>query len=173
MAAALGCSSASLHQPVAEQEVLHSAYTSAGSRNVIDIHGDIQDLRCTRCDFKERVTDYASLAPCPACAHCGAVVRPESVLFEELLPQEKVALMQRELARGFDLVFSIGTSSLFPYITGPVVEAAARQRPTVEINPGADASIGRGGRAAGDRRGGRVRGVVGGACTVEARVSRR
>ena len=111
-------------------------HKAAGSRNVIDIHGDIHDLRCTRCDFTERVTDYAHLAPCPVCPKCGAVVRPEVVLFEELLPPEKVALMERELIRGFDLVFSIGTSSLFPYITAPLVEAAARQRPTVEINPG-------------------------------------
>ncbi|AKJ08378.1 NAD-dependent deacetylase [Archangium gephyra] len=64
------------------------------------------------------------------------MVRPEVVLFEELLPPEKVAVMEREFAQGFDLVFSIGTSSLFPYITAPVVEAVERQRPTVEINPG-------------------------------------
>ncbi|WP_338022063.1 Sir2 family NAD-dependent protein deacetylase [Archangium gephyra] len=70
------------------------------------------------------------------CPQCGSVVRPEVVLFEELLPPEKVAVMEREFAQGFDLVFSIGTSSLFPYITAPVVEAVERQRPTVEINPG-------------------------------------
>ncbi|WP_375768804.1 NAD-dependent protein deacylase [Archangium gephyra] len=111
-------------------------HKAAGSRNVIDIHGDIHELRCTQCDFTERVEDYAHLAPCPSCPQCGSVVRPEVVLFEELLPPEKVAVMEREFARGFDLVFSIGTSSLFPYITAPVVEAVARQRPTVEINPG-------------------------------------
>jgi NAD-dependent deacetylase len=64
------------------------------------------------------------------------VLRPEVVLFEELLPPSKVALMERALSRGFDVVFSIGTSSLFPYINGPVLEAAARGLPTVEINPG-------------------------------------
>ncbi|HYO66434.1 MAG TPA: NAD-dependent protein deacylase [Archangium sp.] len=111
-------------------------HKAAGSRNVIDIHGDVHDLRCTQCDFTERVVDYSHLAPCPSCPQCGSVVRPEVVLFEELLPPEKVAVMEREFARGFDLVFSIGTSSLFPYITAPVVDAVERQRPTVEINPG-------------------------------------
>ncbi|SEM45731.1 NAD-dependent deacetylase [Stigmatella aurantiaca] len=111
-------------------------HRTAGSKNVIDIHGDIHELRCTRCDFAERVADYAHLPPCPSCPRCGAVVRPDVVLFEELLPPTKVALMEQELMRGFDLVFSIGTSSLFPYITAPVLQAARRQRPTVEINPG-------------------------------------
>jgi NAD-dependent deacetylase len=46
-----------------------------------------------------------------------------------------VRTLQRELARGFGLVFSVGTSSLFPYIAGPVAEAARRGVPTVEINP--------------------------------------
>jgi NAD-dependent protein deacetylase/lipoamidase len=110
-------------------------HRAAGSKNVIDIHGDIHELRCTRCSFAERVPDYSQLAPCPSCPKCGAVLRPEVVLFEELLPPAKLALMKRELDRGFDVVFSIGTSSLFPYISGPVLEAAARRRPTVEINP--------------------------------------
>lgn len=111
-------------------------HRAAGSRNVIDIHGDIRELRCTRCAFAERVTDYTGLAPCPSCPQCGAVVRPDVVLFEEMLPAAKVTIMQREVRQGFDLVFSIGTSSLFPYITLPVQEAVIGQRPTVEINPG-------------------------------------
>jgi NAD-dependent deacetylase len=36
---------------------------------------------------------------------------------------------------GFDIVFSIGTSSTFPYIVQPVVFAATSGIPTVEINP--------------------------------------
>jgi NAD-dependent deacetylase len=110
-------------------------HRAAGSKNVIDIHGDIHELRCTRCPFTERVVDYSQLAPCPSCPQCGAVLRPDVVLFEELLPPAKVALMERELERGFDVVFSIGTSSLFPYISGPVLRAAMRRRPTVEVNP--------------------------------------
>lgn len=33
-------------------------------------------------------------------------------------------------------VFTIGTTSLFPYIARPVLEAARLGKPTVEINPG-------------------------------------
>jgi NAD-dependent deacetylase len=64
------------------------------------------------------------------------VLRPDVVLFEEVLPVEKTFQLNRELVRGFDVVFSIGTSSLFPYITHPVAMAAQKGRTTVEINPG-------------------------------------
>jgi NAD-dependent deacetylase len=111
-------------------------HRAAGSRNVIDIHGDIHQLRCTQCIFAERVDDYAHLAPLPKCPDCGSVLRPEVVLFDEALPDEKLGLLRREVMRGFDIVFSVGTTSLFPYIANPVLDAAARGRPTVEINPG-------------------------------------
>ncbi|MFL5346235.1 MAG: NAD-dependent protein deacylase [Hyalangium sp.] len=111
-------------------------HRAAGSKNVIDIHGDLHDLSCTRCGYKERVKDYSQLAPSPFCARCGGVIRPDVVLFEEMLPPAKTDLLQQELDRGFDVVFSIGTSSVFPYITLPVVEAASQGKATVEINPG-------------------------------------
>jgi NAD-dependent deacetylase len=111
-------------------------HRSAGSKNVIDIHGDLHELRCTQCPFAERVADYTHLAPCPMCPKCGAVLRPDVVLFGELLPLEKTQLLKQQLRKGFDVVFSIGTSSLFPYITYPVMEAAQEGRATVEINPG-------------------------------------
>lgn len=110
-------------------------HRDAGSRNVIDIHGDIHDLICTACDYASRAETFADLEPLPRCPSCNAVIRPDVVLFGELLPVEKVRLLERELEAGFDLVFSIGTTSVFPYIAGPVIAAARRHIPTVEINP--------------------------------------
>ncbi|WP_437277142.1 hypothetical protein [Sorangium sp. So ce375] len=52
-----------------------------------------------------------------------------------MLPLEKVEVLRRELAHGFDVVVSTGTSSLFPYIMRPVLEAARLGVPTIEINP--------------------------------------
>jgi NAD-dependent deacetylase len=110
-------------------------HRAAGSRNVIDIHGDLHDLRCTRCHYRSRVTDYAALTIPPSCPECGSVVRPEVVLFGDQLPREECDTLRRELARGFDIVFSIGTTSVFPYIAQPVLDAKRRGIPTVEINP--------------------------------------
>jgi NAD-dependent deacetylase len=111
----------------------------AGSKNVIEIHGDVHRLICTRCQYRDQVEDYAALSIPPRCPDCGAIVRPEVVLFGEMLPGGALAALERELDRGFDLVVSIGTTSLFPYIAAPVVLARRAGLDTVEINPGTTA----------------------------------
>jgi len=111
-------------------------HRAAGSLNLIEIHGDVHHLQCTRCAWTDRVDDYADIAPLPECPDCGSVVRPRVVLFGEMLPDDAIAALYRELGRGFDLVFSVGTSALFPYIAGPVFQAAQMGIPTVEVNPG-------------------------------------
>jgi NAD-dependent deacetylase len=110
-------------------------HRAAGSRHVIDIHGDFSRLRCTGCGLERVVDGYADLEIPPHCHQCGGAIRPDVVLFGELLPADKVRTLQVELARGFDAVLSIGTSSLFPYIVEPVVAAARAGRFTAEINP--------------------------------------
>jgi NAD-dependent deacetylase len=107
----------------------------AGASNVIDLHGDLRRLRCMRCRYRQQVPDYSGLSLPPHCPQCGAVLRPDIVLFGEPLPLEKLLLLFLELDRGFDLVFTIGTSSVFSYVAEPVRMAALQGRPTVEINP--------------------------------------
>ncbi|HSN83898.1 MAG TPA: NAD-dependent protein deacylase [Polyangiales bacterium] len=112
---------------------LHHA---AGSRRVIDIHGDVHSLICTRCGHRWRVENYAGLDIPPSCPECDSLVRPEVVLFGEMLPMDRARMLQEQLMHGFDAVFSIGTTSVFPYIAEPVVDARRRGALTVEINPG-------------------------------------
>jgi len=115
---------------------LHGA---AGSSQVIEIHGNLHDLSCTACAFATRVEDYAGFADPPRCPRCRSPLRPDVVLFGEALPATALVELDDALAAGFDLVFSIGTSSLFPYIAEPVVLAHRAGIPTVEINPAATA----------------------------------
>ena len=110
-------------------------HRDAGSRNLIEIHGDIHDLYCTRCNYTATVPDYSGLEMPPSCPRCHALVRPRVVLFGEVLPSHAIQHLYAELDQGFDLVFSIGTTSVFPYIAGPVVQASQMGVPTVEINP--------------------------------------
>lgn len=111
-------------------------HRDAGSRNLIEIHGDIHDLLCTRCNYAATVPDYSGLEMPPSCPRCHALVRPRVVLFGEALPSPEIQHLYAELEQGFDLVFSIGTTSVFPYIAGPVAQASQIGTPTVEINPG-------------------------------------
>ncbi|HJZ56408.1 MAG TPA: NAD-dependent protein deacylase [Gemmataceae bacterium] len=109
-------------------------HDDAGSRNVIAIHGRLHQIRCTGCSWREAVNDYTRLADLPRCGSCSAVLRPDVVLFGEMVPEAGIRELKCQLREGFDLVFSIGTTSLFPYISLPVEVAWRRDKPTVEIN---------------------------------------
>lgn len=111
-------------------------HRAAGSTNVIEIHGDVHELSCTRCPWRERVRDYEGLELPPRCPRCSALVRPAVVLFGEMLPRAALERLDEELRTGFDAVFSIGTTSVFPYIAAPVLMARSRGAATVEVNPG-------------------------------------
>jgi NAD-dependent deacetylase len=135
------------HQVIAEMQQFFSEvwvltqnidgfHHAAGSKNIIDIHGDIHHIYCMRGDYQAKVADYSGIKELPPhCPNCGGVVRPDVVLFGEMLPSNKFQLLQEQLSRGFDIIFSIGTSSIFPYISYPVIDASRRGIPTVEINP--------------------------------------
>lgn len=121
----------------------------AGTRNVIDIHGDAFAVVCMACNRRNRFADprvadatggldmaasvRAGVAPrCP----CGGVLRPDVVLFGEMLPEEKLRRLYAELLDNPpDLVITAGTSAMFPYIVQPVLVAASAGRLTVEVNP--------------------------------------
>lgn len=111
-------------------------HKQAGSSRVIDIHGDISTLFCPSCDHRVTEDSYASMTMPPKCPQCSAYLRPDVVLFGENLPMEKLHRLDTEKARGFDVVMVVGTSAVFPYIAAPVLEAANRGLPTIEINPG-------------------------------------
>ncbi len=107
----------------------------AGSTNIIDIHGNLHDLYCKQCSYEETVTDYSHLEIPPKCPNCGQIIRPDVVLFEELLSTKKTKRLSEEFGKGFDVIFSIGTTSVFPYIAQPFMNAYYANIPTIEINP--------------------------------------
>ena len=111
-------------------------HQDAGSRNVIDIHGNIKTLLCRRCHFRREVNDYSELEIPPVCPQCAGPERPDVVLFGEQLPMNKLSRLRQVSEEGFQMVFSIGTSSLFQYIVEPVLDARRWNVPTVEVNPG-------------------------------------
>ena len=64
---------------------LHQA---AGSKNVYEIHGSIHRNTCTQCG-KQYSAEYVKHSNgVPVCSVCGAVVKPDVVLYEEQLPQD-------------------------------------------------------------------------------------
>jgi NAD-dependent deacetylase len=107
----------------------------AGSRNVIEMHGALHDLSCTRCEMSTRHDSYSQLPMPPLCALCGQVLRPDMPLFGEPLPADPFTRLQAELDIGFDIVFMIGVNAMFPYVARPLLVAKQEGIPTVEIGP--------------------------------------
>jgi NAD-dependent deacetylase len=112
-------------------------HSQAGSSNIIEIHGCLRNIYCTTCGYNKEVTDYTVFKSYPPrCPDCGGYIRPDVVLFGEMLPEDKLHTLERELSKGFDMVFTIGTTSVFPYIARPVILAKREwNAPVVEINP--------------------------------------
>ena len=134
------------HQVIAEMERhfqrvwvltqnIDGFHRAAGSRNVIEIHGEMHKLFCSECGWRATVKDYSQIDIPPHCPQCAHTIRPEVVLFGELLPAREMQILFEELRKGFDIYFSVGTSSVFPYIQQPMIDAKLSRRPTVEINP--------------------------------------
>jgi NAD-dependent deacetylase len=99
-------------------------HRAAGSRNVVEVHGSIETSSCTRClesfgiEEVDGLFDEEGVARCPT---CSGAVKPDVVLFGELLPQSAMA-MARQLAERADLMLCIGSSlAVHPVAALPAV----------------------------------------------------
>ena len=111
---------------------LHEA---AGSRDVLELHGNLWRARCMSCraayDLRDRERQASKTF---TCEECGNYLRPDVVLFGEMLPAgvfERAAMKAREC----ELCFVVGTSALVYPAAGLPEIASAAGAYTVEINP--------------------------------------
>ena len=115
-------------------ENIDELHQPAGSRNVFELHGNLRRIICTQCDSRVHLETFESLPKRPHCPQCQDILHPDVVLDGEPLSETVLAAFNDEQDRGFDLVFSVGTS-LFLDVIQPVLAAARRGTPVVEINP--------------------------------------
>ncbi|QQE81196.1 NAD-dependent deacylase [Alicyclobacillus sp. SO9] len=78
----------------------------AGSTNVTELHGTIRRFRCSRCDATAELEEFLNKE---ACVHCGGNLRPNVILFQEMLPQGAWDVALRAITNAH-LVLVIGTS---------------------------------------------------------------
>jgi NAD-dependent deacetylase len=111
---------------------LHQA---AGSRDVVELHGNIWRARCTACGALEDLRAKESgETPGRACAVCGDALRPDVVLFGELMPRGPFERAVGK-ARECELCLVIGTSAVvYPAAALPELARSAGAY-VVEINP--------------------------------------
>jgi NAD-dependent deacetylase len=105
----------------------------AGSRKVIELHGNIARVKCSReGTIVERWETQGE--DVPRCPNCGAFLRPDVVWFEELLPADALAQAE-DAARRCDVLLVVGTSAeVYPAAALPSAASVAGAI-VVEINP--------------------------------------
>lgn len=106
-------------------------HAKAGSRNLIDMHGSLWQVKCTTCTHARE--DFSALPPLPECPVCGHLLRPGVVWFgEPLIPGVlKVAIAQVSAA---DVFISVGTSNLVQPAASFYQLAKDHGAVTIEIN---------------------------------------
>jgi NAD-dependent deacetylase len=84
----------------------------AGSRDVVEVHGSIRSSTCPGCGAAYGLDDLLALvedAEAPACPRCGEIVKPDVVMFGELLPEAAIDRAY-ELARATRLLLVVGST---------------------------------------------------------------
>jgi NAD-dependent deacetylase len=99
-------------------------HRAAGSREVVEVHGTIETSSCRACGAQFGVAQVEELFDAEGvarCAACGGPVKPDVVLFGELLPEAAMARAQ-ELAEAAELMICVGSSlAVYPVAGLPEV----------------------------------------------------
>ena len=109
-------------------------HARAGSADVVELHGNIFRVRCTREQTTRAAPDPFTRLPLQC--ECGALLRPDVVWFGESLPEEEVTRAVGAI-RHADLLLVIGTSGVVYPAAG---FAKMHEGLSIEVNPEASAS---------------------------------
>ncbi len=103
----------------------------AGTRRLIEVHGSIDSSSCTSCEASWSLAEVGGLFDgdgVATCNECGGLVKPDVVLFGEMLPEAAIG-EARELASGAELMLCVGSSlEVFPAAGLPELTLAAGGR---------------------------------------------
>jgi NAD-dependent deacetylase len=87
-------------------------HRAGGSRNVVEVHGSIETSSCIRCATVFELDEVDALFDADGvaiCSGCGGAVKPDVILFGELLSESAMA-RARGLAERAELMICIGSS---------------------------------------------------------------
>jgi len=137
----------------------------AGSRNIIELHGELSKVRCLGCDsttlradfqqrlqaenphwhadvFRYKPDGDAELAASnyrdfvvPACLECGGIIKPDVVMFGEAVPKDRVRKAMAAVERA-GVLLVIGSSLMVFSGFRFARLAAAAKKPIAIVNQG-------------------------------------
>lgn len=104
----------------------------AGSTKVLELHGSIIEIKCTVCEFKNKIlTEFTNMPPL---CKCGNILRPNVVWFGEPLPQD---IWQEAMihASKCDVMVIVGTSLVVSPANTLPLYAKQNNAFLIELNP--------------------------------------
>ncbi len=140
-------------------------HRAAGSRRVVDLHGDLARVRCTACDtalerwamqarltalnpgFESAVRTFTadgdaelqdgaeSSFRVPSCEHCGGILKPDVVFFGEKVPAERVERAWQLYEEG-EVLMVVGSSLAVFSGRRFVLRAQRDDKPVAIVNLG-------------------------------------
>lgn len=106
----------------------------AGSRRVLELHGNLEDNHCSRCNAPYHQPINPDAPSPPQCPVCGGFIRPSVVWFGEMLPADVLAQAE-DAARRADVFLVVGTSAeVYPAAALPIT-AWSYGATVIEVNP--------------------------------------
>jgi NAD-dependent deacetylase len=91
----------------------------------VEVHGSIRTSSCLACGTVVPFDEVLGLLPVPACPTCGRVLKPDVVLFGELLPEAAIA-RATQLAAQAGVLLVVGSSlEVYPVAGLPLETLAA------------------------------------------------
>jgi NAD-dependent deacetylase len=100
-------------------------HARGGSREVVEVHGSIRSASCLACGIRVAFEQVVASLPVPPCPECGEILKPDVVMFGELLPAGAIERAE-ELAAGAGLLLVVGSAlEVYPVAGLPEVTLAA------------------------------------------------
>ena len=112
---------------------IDNLHQKAGSKKVIEFHGNTRQLVCVECGAVYEVTDQLLADLPPKCSNCNGILKPDFVFFGESIPYEAIAFSQKSV-QDADVWLVIGTSGeIYPASLLPI-EAKQHGAWIIEVN---------------------------------------
>ena len=114
----------------------------AGSRCLVEVHGSIRTSSCLDCGTVVPFDEVVQLLPVPECPNCGRILKPDVVMFGELLPAAQMRRAE-QLSREAGLMLVVGSSLEVYPVAGLPLETLAHGGVLAIVNRGETSFDGR------------------------------
>ncbi|MGH7801813.1 MAG: SIR2 family NAD-dependent protein deacylase [Thermodesulfobacteriota bacterium] len=105
----------------------------AGNRNIIEMHGNLWQIRCTSCGIIEQNHDIPLKEIPPKCKNCDSLGRPNVVWFEEIIPMSIIDHILIAIER-CEVMLIVGTSGVVEPAASMGLVAKHTGKTVIEVN---------------------------------------